>query len=437
MQLTEDVAHRVTEAISRPSWKSADPMLFAMLLQKNADQNRRVVRWGIAAAVLSYISYGAFDLFLFPDVADRLILTRATLGFTFLALVEIVARRDYTIATLHHVAALAIVAGAIGWLLSALGTTHQEALSHFIIFGTVFILGANLFFNFRLWLSALSSATVTVAFVGAALFFLQADLATRLVLSTYFVNCLVLSLYLSWRLSMERYQTFLHALQAQIQEQVAIENGQKLIEIADTDPLTGLKNRRAITREFAELCKEWATDNDEIGVILMDVDYFKRFNDRLGHQAGDDCLIELARAFDETAASNHAIAGRYGGEEFVVLCKVTGRDHLHEVTQQFCRAVENLKISHPDRDDKLNIVTISAGASLTRADHSIELRILLQEADRALYASKFSGRATFTIYDAQATDQKRASTLFRSGSFRSFINRSAMRHPPKSLAMSR
>ncbi|TIP33110.1 MAG: diguanylate cyclase, partial [Mesorhizobium sp.] len=230
----------------------------------------------------SYICYGAFDWFLFPDIADRVILTRLTLGLTFLVLVELVARRDFAVTTLHYVAALAIVAGAIGWLLSALGTTHQEALSHFIIFGTVFILGANLFFNFRLWLSALSSATVTIAFLGATLFLLQADLGTRLVLATYFVNCLVLSLYLSWRLSMERYQTFLHALQAQIQEQVAIENGQKLIEIADTDPLTGLKNRRAITREFAELCKEWARDNDEIGVILVDVDYFKRFNDRLG-----------------------------------------------------------------------------------------------------------------------------------------------------------
>ncbi|TIS61519.1 MAG: hypothetical protein E5W93_07460 [Mesorhizobium sp.] len=127
MQLTEDVARRVTEAISRPSWKSADPILFAMLLQKNADQNRKVVRWGIAAAVLSYISYGAFDLFLFPDVADRLILTRLSLGLTFLVLVELVARRGFAITTLHYTAALAIVAGAIGWLLSALGTAQQAA----------------------------------------------------------------------------------------------------------------------------------------------------------------------------------------------------------------------------------------------------------------------------------------------------------------------
>ncbi|TGT60928.1 GGDEF-domain containing protein, partial [bacterium M00.F.Ca.ET.159.01.1.1] len=118
----------------------------------------------------------------FPDIADRLVLTRLTLGLTFLVLVELVARRGYAVTTLHYTAALAIVTGAIGWLLSALGTAHQAALSHFIIFGTVFILGANLFFNFRLWLSAISSATVTVAFTGATLFFLQADFATRLVL---------------------------------------------------------------------------------------------------------------------------------------------------------------------------------------------------------------------------------------------------------------
>lgn len=409
MQLTEDVAQRVIEAIGRPRWHSADPMLLAMFLQKDAEKNRKLVRWGIAAAVLSYVAYGVFDWYLFPDIADRLIMTRIALGISFLALVEFIARGGFALATLHLVAALAIVSGAVGWLLAALGTEHQGSLSHFMVFGTVFILGANLFFNFRFWLSALSSATVTVSFVCAALFFLQTDIVSRAVLSAYFANCLVLSLYLSWRLSLERYQTFLHALRAQIQEQAAIKKGQKLTEIADTDPLTGMKNRRAIIREFSELRKNWAEDDDEIGLILIDVDYFKRFNDGLGHQAGDDCLIRLGRVLSETAASNNAIAARYGGEEFVVLCRVAGREHLHDLTQQFCRAVEGLHIYHPDRGDHLNIVTISAGASLTRADQSIDLRILLQEADRALYASKFAGRATFTVFDPHDTNQDRSS----------------------------
>lgn len=408
MQLTEDIATKVAQAIARPRWKSSDPTLLAMLLQKNADANRRVVRWGMGAAVLSYIAYGLFDWFLFPDVADRLIATRATLGLAFLALIEFCVRKGFALAALHRVAALAIVAGSIVWLLFALGTEHQAALSAFMVFGTVFILGANLFFNFRFRLSAISSATIALAFITSALFFLHTDVVSRVVLSAYFANCLVLSLYLSWRLGLERYQTFLHALQAEIQEQVAIEKGQKLIEIADTDPLTGLKNRRAITREFSELCKDWAKDTDEIGVILVDVDHFKSFNDRLGHQAGDDCLIKLANVLSEIADLNDAIAGRYGGEEFVVLCNVSGRDHLREVAHQFCKAVEDLQIFHPAREDDRSIVTISAGATLTRADHSMELKTLLQEADRALYASKFAGRARLTIYDPQSSDDDRS-----------------------------
>ncbi|WP_315918474.1 putative bifunctional diguanylate cyclase/phosphodiesterase [Mesorhizobium sp. SP-1A] len=409
MQLSTDIAQKVVDAMARPRWKPADPTLLALLAQRNAEQNRKVVRWGILAAVVSYVAYGLFDWFLFPDVAIRLIIARVAIGFSFLALVEIGARRNAPLPMLHLLAASAIVCGAVGWLLIALGTKYQAALSIFMVFGTVFILGANLFFNFRFWLSVVSSATVAAVFIGAALFALDADLVGRIVMAVYFANSLVLSLYLSWRLSLERYQTFLHALRAQFQEQAAIEKGQKLFEIADTDPLTGLKNRRAITREFPELREEWAKDDHEIGVVLIDVDHFKKFNDRLGHQAGDDCLIRLAHTFSETADANNAIAARYGGEEFVILCKVSSRGHLEEITRQFCRAVDGLQIAHPDRDDKLNIVTISAGATLTRADQSMELRTLLQEADRALYASKFAGRATFTIYDPQATDQDSSS----------------------------
>src|SRR5262249_16868286 len=149
VQLTEDIAQKVIDAIARPHWKSAEPTLLAMLLHKDADQNRNLVRWGMWAAVFSYVGYGLFDWFLFPDVAGRLILTRATLGFTFLALIEISIRRGATLATLHSVAALAIVFGALGWLLFALGTDHQQELAHFMVFGTVFTLGANLFFRFR------------------------------------------------------------------------------------------------------------------------------------------------------------------------------------------------------------------------------------------------------------------------------------------------
>lgn len=412
MDLSKDLARRISKAASRPQWKPADATLWAILTSKHADRNRRVLRWGMAAASLSYIAYGIFDWFLFPDVAKQLVLTRVALGLAFLALIEFFARRGAGIATLHVIAALAIVSGALGWLVVAVGTTHQLALSYFISFGTVFILGANLFFNFRLLLSVLSSAVVTTAFITASINWLQTDIVGRFIISVYFANCFVLSVYLSWRLGLERYQSFLRALRAQMQERAAIERGEKLGEIADTDPLTGLKNRRAVAREFAELTKQWVADRDAsdnaIGVLLIDVDHFKRFNDRLGHQAGDDCLVELAEAFSETAARHNAIVGRHGGEEFVVLCRLTDEQQLQEIAEEFCRAVENRRIAHPNRTDGYDIVTISVGATLTGADKSMELAVLLQEADRALYASKFAGRATLTIYDATTEDQNRS-----------------------------
>ena len=80
-----------------------------------------------------------------------------------------------------------------------------------------------------------------------------------------------------------------------------------------------MKNRRAIIREFSQLREDWAADDDEIGLILIDVDYFKRFNDGLGHQARDDCLIKLAHVLSEMAAAYNAVAARYGGEKFVIL----------------------------------------------------------------------------------------------------------------------
>lgn len=404
MQLSDDISRRAIAALRQPWWKPADPVLLSLLRDRDIEQNIRTVRFGILSAAFVNGLFCILDSLLLPDVSHTLIAIRLGVGIVFVTLVEIVARSKRSLNAIHLSAAAGIVVAAVGWLIPALRSSYQVTLSEFMVFGTIFVLGANLFFNFRFWLSALSSATVTIAFVYGLLVSLDIDPVARDILALYFVSVLVFSLYLSWCLSRERYQTFLHSLQAQIQEQVAIEKGQQLEKIAVTDPLTGLKNRRAISQEFLSLSREGLSENEQIGIVLIDVDYFKRFNDRLGHHAGDECLIALGRAFMQTAAANGAEVGRYGGEEFVALCKVQSLEHLSEVTRQFCDAVKDLGIAHPDRGDDLKIVTISAGATMTQNDGSMELTVLLQQADRALYSSKFAGRARFTIYDPEATE---------------------------------
>ncbi|MCD2173877.1 putative bifunctional diguanylate cyclase/phosphodiesterase [Rhizobium sp. C4] len=399
MELTDEVARRAIAALHRPWWKPADPFLLTMLLERNAAQNIRLVRFGIVAAAFVNSLFCFLDYLLLPDVASTLIMVRIGVGLFFVATVELVARTSRSLSLIHVSAATGIIVAAVGWLIPALQSSQQVTLSQFMVFGTIFVLGANLFFNFRFWLSALSSVTVTIAFVYGLLFSLDINETARGVLSLYFVSVLALSLYFSWQLSLERYNSFLHSLQAQIQEKVAIEKGQQLEKIAETDPLTGLRNRRAISQDFLNLTRNGLAENEQIGLILIDVDYFKRFNDSLGHHAGDECLIALARLFSQKAEELGAVAGRHGGEEFVILTKVNTQERLRELADVFCKSVEALAIPHPDRGDDRHIVTISAGAAMTRNDGSMELTVLLQQADRALYSSKFSGRATFTIYD--------------------------------------
>ena len=399
MQLNDDIANRARAAMRKRWWQAGDPLLLSMLHHRNERQDRKILRWGMWAAVLSYMCYGLFDLYLFPDISYQLVTIRFCFSVAFLASIETVARGKKSLEVLHIVAALSILCGGVGWLVFAMATQYTQPLSEFMVFGTVFVLGANLFFNFRFWLSAVTSAIVTIAFVYALMFEINTDIVQRVILSSFFVNCLALSLYLSWRLSEERYFSFIHSLQAQIQEKVAIEKGQQLEKIAETDPLTGLRNRRAISQDFLNLTRNGLAENEQIGLILIDVDYFKRFNDSLGHHAGDECLISLARLFSQKAEELGAVAGRHGGEEFVILSKVESPERLRELAETFCQSVEALAIPHPDRGDDRQIVTISAGATMTRNDGSLELTVLLQQADRALYSSKFAGRATYTIYD--------------------------------------
>ena len=116
MQLSDDISKRAMEATKLPWWKPADPMLLRMLQKRYAAQNRRIVRWGLWAAVLSYLSYGIFDHFLFPDISERLILVRALVSVIFLGLLEVAARRGRALPYLHVIAAAAIFFGATGWL---------------------------------------------------------------------------------------------------------------------------------------------------------------------------------------------------------------------------------------------------------------------------------------------------------------------------------
>lgn len=168
----------------------------------------------------------------------------------------------------------------------------------------------------------------------------------------------------------------------------------KLEELSMCDSLTGISNRRFFNEILEKKYKETLRDAKSLAVIMIDIDYFKLYNDNYGHWMGDECLTKVALALKKTIKRPTDVVARYGGEEFVVLLKNIDKNGVQKVAQSLIDAVSNLKIAH-EHSLVSKYVTISAGVSIKDEDSDISKDELLKEADKELYRAKDSGRNRF------------------------------------------
>jgi two-component system, cell cycle response regulator len=190
--------------------------------------------------------------------------------------------------------------------------------------------------------------------------------------------------------ALDRYQTErseLHAVTLQAIYSVEVERQQRLTleALADTDPLTGLYNRRYMSRQLAQLVTE------PVALALVDIDHFKRINDRFGHEAGDRVLSRLAdtlRAQAESGGRAGAFAARIGGEEFVLALPGIDAEEARECCERVRAEVENC--AWDEIAPQLG-VTVSVGLATQRSGGG-EASALLSRADTQLYNAKRQGR---------------------------------------------
>jgi diguanylate cyclase (GGDEF)-like protein len=158
--------------------------------------------------------------------------------------------------------------------------------------------------------------------------------------------------------------------------------------------LTGIQNRRAFDLALEKEWKRAARSGTPLSLILLDVDYFKPFNETYGHLTGDDCLRTIAGAVRICARRPDDVVARFGGEELAVLLPGTPGDGAKEVAQRLCASVADLGIPHSGNEGR-GIVTMSGGVSTAVACADGRMRMpegLLQAADAALYKAKNLGR---------------------------------------------
>lgn len=164
------------------------------------------------------------------------------------------------------------------------------------------------------------------------------------------------------------------------------------------DWLTGLANRR----RFDEMLQqEWGRarrDETSLAVLMIDVDYFKPFNDTYGHQAGDACLQQVAKAISGVVHRPGDLPARYGGEEFVVVLPQTDAKGAAQVGERMRAAVEALRLQHV-KSRASDRVTISVGAASVIPPEKGEPATLIAAADQALYQAKREGRNRVRVHD--------------------------------------
>ncbi len=180
-------------------------------------------------------------------------------------------------------------------------------------------------------------------------------------------------------------------------EQQLMKTNELLQKISSIDALTGLANRRFFDERFAKEWRHAMRFSTPLSVILLDIDYFKRYNDTYGHHDGDACLQYVAEAMRRAAKRPGDMIARYGGEEFVIVLPVTdGRGALH-VAERMRSEVELLRIPHR-RSAVSSFVTASLGVATMVPARDVSPRELIIRADKALYRAKQEGRNRAIAY---------------------------------------
>lgn len=171
----------------------------------------------------------------------------------------------------------------------------------------------------------------------------------------------------------------------------------KLQRLINSDGLTGLSNRRHFD-DFLET--EWrrvSNENLEISLLMIDVDFFKLFNDSFGHLAGDEALKRVASAIRDTITNENYLPARYGGEEFAAILPGVSSDEAEVIAEKLRENVELLNISHcsPNTD---SVVTVSIGLATFAPTNSESSIMLIDLADKGLYMAKDRGRNQVAVY---------------------------------------
>ncbi len=260
--------------------------------------------------------------------------------------------------------------------LAAHGETETLMVLPLMVFGPLFFLGL----SFPAGLVAVAAGVVSFAVAGAV-----AQLPSPIAVHAGLFLLVTVSL------------AAIAAYEGEKRSRRAFLESGLVAELARHDALTGANNRRVFDERLVNLWHRAIAEQRRLAILLIDVDHFKAYNDRYGHQAGDRALRAISDSLQAFVRRTTDLLARYGGEEFAIILYDVETPEVEDIARRMCRGVAMLAL-----DDATGVearVTISVGAAVIEPAANRAPRGGLQLADQALYAAKVNGRNRVELMD--------------------------------------
>ncbi|HEY8608592.1 MAG TPA: diguanylate cyclase [Noviherbaspirillum sp.] len=373
------------------SARSAFPPALENAFQAEMDavRERRTLKTGLAA-VLLYAAFAISDRNMVPDIYRQAWAVRFLLVIPLMLATSLFVYRIRSAVLREAVLSATIIlsGSSLAWIASM--SRHPNA-AHYISGVTLIILFGNIVLNLRLR-SALVSSLLMMAIYGWLLS--QAEtiaMAARFNNWLFCMSAVAISLIASYRIDQDQRRAYLARVREEERNKELSRANDMLEKLSSEDGLTQLANRRAFDRRLSAEWSRARREGQPLALVMIDIDYFKNFNDRYGHPAGDDCLQQVARVLEAHTRRPADMAARVGGEEFAVLLPATGSGAAAHIAEQMRAAIAGLGIAH-QRSGIAAHVTASFGVAAMVPDGQQEPGALLTAADACLYQAKQGGR---------------------------------------------
>lgn len=395
MTESEALLKDVEGEIAKRSWRLRfeDAVEARFEADTQQQRSRSMVLAGLVSAII-YVLFLFNDYSFRPDAFPVALLLRAgvmlPIGLTILWWVHrgvSPARREALMSS------IVILAMVLSCLISASSTAPYSYLDVFS-FGLILVVG-NVVYSLRFgyaWVSSVISVLIALIFV--ILYEPMPIEVKRLAMFTLVAKALF-TLVANYRLEASERNSYLHVLKERLRAGSYLEDNQALSQLSMTDPLTNISNRRKFDA-LLPICWQEAIDKDiSLGLLVIDIDHFKAYNDYYGHPQGDECLRKVANTMQESSRESDLVV-RFGGEEFVVLMANASPEMVKRAAERIQRSVEALQIPNHGHS-KESVVTVSIGVAVLSPNVGITPADLLSQADEALYEAKRQGRNRIKI----------------------------------------